>query len=196
MCVIGYDDKRNGGCFEVMNSWGKECGDSGFVWIRYKDFKRTVSEAYIIITKKLSPKDCSIGDCINGYSRYKFDNGEIYEGFITNNNLQGWGAYLYKDGSLYVGGWNGGRKNGPGLVYDKATNAFYNTNYKNDILTNYVDKVNGFALSDTDKKSLDKIEELRKILPASIVNDADFDKTQKALSKYEAPDNPMKIGTK
>lgn len=35
MCVIGYDDNKMGGAFEVMNSWGTGWGNSGFVWITY-----------------------------------------------------------------------------------------------------------------------------------------------------------------
>lgn len=37
MLVVGYDDKRN--AFKVVNSWGKEWGNQGFVWIDYKAFK-------------------------------------------------------------------------------------------------------------------------------------------------------------
>ena len=37
MLVVGYDDDRN--AFKVVNSWGKEWGNQGFVWIDYKAFK-------------------------------------------------------------------------------------------------------------------------------------------------------------
>ncbi|MFN5911989.1 MAG: C1 family peptidase, partial [Bacteroidota bacterium] len=50
MCVIGYDDSKYGGAFEVMNSWGTGYGENGFVWIKYNDFKKYVQEAYIIQT--------------------------------------------------------------------------------------------------------------------------------------------------
>jgi len=46
MCVVGYDDTRYGGAFEIQNSWGSEWGTGGFVWIRYADFARYVNEAY------------------------------------------------------------------------------------------------------------------------------------------------------
>ncbi len=46
MCVIGYDDYKAGGSFEIMNSWGKDWGDKGFGWIRYKDFGFFTKEAY------------------------------------------------------------------------------------------------------------------------------------------------------
>lgn len=45
-CVVGYDDKKYGGAFLIMNSWGPEWGNNGFAWVRYPDFKRYVREAY------------------------------------------------------------------------------------------------------------------------------------------------------
>ena len=37
MVVVGYDDTKYGGAFEIMNSWGTKWGNSGFIWIRYDD---------------------------------------------------------------------------------------------------------------------------------------------------------------
>jgi len=37
MLVVGYDDAMN--AFKVVNSWGPEWGDQGFVWIDYKAFE-------------------------------------------------------------------------------------------------------------------------------------------------------------
>lgn len=45
-CVVGYDDKKYGGSFLIMNSWGPEWGNNGFAWVRYPDFKTYVREAY------------------------------------------------------------------------------------------------------------------------------------------------------
>ncbi len=46
MCVVGYDDYKNGGSFLIMNSWGTEWGKDGFAWVRYSDFKEFNVEAY------------------------------------------------------------------------------------------------------------------------------------------------------
>ncbi|HPT13602.1 MAG TPA: C1 family peptidase [Bacteroidales bacterium] len=46
MCVVGYDDYLEGGAFQIMNSWGKEWGENGLGWVRYKDFDFFVKEAY------------------------------------------------------------------------------------------------------------------------------------------------------
>ncbi|HLY71296.1 MAG TPA: C1 family peptidase [Puia sp.] len=45
-CVVGYDDKKYGGAFLIMNSWGQQWGNNGFAWVRYDDFKYFVREAY------------------------------------------------------------------------------------------------------------------------------------------------------
>ncbi|MCB0661884.1 MAG: peptidase C1 [Saprospiraceae bacterium] len=46
MCVIGYDDNKDGGSFEIMNSWGPEWGDNGVAWVKYRDFLNFTKEAY------------------------------------------------------------------------------------------------------------------------------------------------------
>ena len=46
MCVVGYDDKKYGGSFLIMNSWGPEWGNNGFGWVRYQHFNYFVREAY------------------------------------------------------------------------------------------------------------------------------------------------------
>lgn len=49
MCVVGYDDNKEGGAFEIMNSWGNKWGKNGFVWVRYADFCATTRLAYEIL---------------------------------------------------------------------------------------------------------------------------------------------------
>jgi len=46
LCVVGYDDEKYGGAFEIINSWGSEWGNEGFLWIPYKDFIRFTRNAY------------------------------------------------------------------------------------------------------------------------------------------------------
>jgi Papain family cysteine protease len=46
MVVVGYDDSRQ--AFELMNSWGSNWADNGFVWIGYKDFSRVVKYGFIM----------------------------------------------------------------------------------------------------------------------------------------------------
>jgi hypothetical protein len=49
MCVVGYDDGRGGGAFEIINSWGRKWGNGGFMWIPYGVFSDFVTEGYEMI---------------------------------------------------------------------------------------------------------------------------------------------------
>lgn len=42
MTVVGYDNNKYGGAFEVQNSWGVDYADGGYVWIKYEDFNTFV----------------------------------------------------------------------------------------------------------------------------------------------------------
>jgi len=40
VCIIGYDDNKYSGAFEVMNSWGDDWKGDGFIWVRYNDLTK------------------------------------------------------------------------------------------------------------------------------------------------------------
>lgn len=68
MCVIGYDDRKEGGAFQIMNSWGPEWGNNGIGWVKYNDFRRFVREAYGLnpmpkkgLAAEEKELECSIG---------------------------------------------------------------------------------------------------------------------------------------
>lgn len=46
LCVVGYDDEKFGGAFEIMNSQGTEWGNDGFLWIPYDEFITFTRQAY------------------------------------------------------------------------------------------------------------------------------------------------------
>lgn len=48
VCIVGYDDKRYGGAFEIMNSWGSGWGNQGFIWVKYEDFGQFAKYAYVL----------------------------------------------------------------------------------------------------------------------------------------------------
>ncbi|GAB5473387.1 MAG: hypothetical protein Mars2KO_14860 [Maribacter sp.] len=56
MCLIGYDDEKYGGAFEVVNSWGPAWGNDGFMWIRYADFPKYTRYAFEMIPNTQKPK--------------------------------------------------------------------------------------------------------------------------------------------
>ncbi len=46
MTIVGYDDEKYGGAVELMNSWGTQWGNDGFMWIRYQDLEKYGLEYY------------------------------------------------------------------------------------------------------------------------------------------------------
>ncbi|MEZ5004232.1 MAG: C1 family peptidase [Chitinophagales bacterium] len=116
MVIVGYDDNKYGGAFEVMNSWGTDWGNKGFFWVKYDDadlFGHTAF--YMDLGYKYYPSSgCQLGDCANGYGRYKWATGEVYEGELKDNFFDGEGIYTTSTGS-YAGGWKDGLKHGKGV---------------------------------------------------------------------------------
>jgi len=85
--IIGYDDYKNGGSFEIMNSYGDEWGNDGYFWMSYKDFKKYAAEAYAFYKEDWSSwtEDIAEGDYYKGWGGE--DDDWYYE---TTTNDEGW----------------------------------------------------------------------------------------------------------
>ena len=59
----------------------------------------------------------------------KYDNGDRYEGKITNNQRNGKGTYFWKDGRKYVGGWQNNEQNGHGKYYNSNGQLLFEGNW-------------------------------------------------------------------
>jgi len=57
MCVVGYDDTKYGGAFEILNSWGTDWGNDGYIWIPYQVFNQFAYHAYEIIENLAAYRD-------------------------------------------------------------------------------------------------------------------------------------------
>jgi C1A family cysteine protease len=57
MVIVGYDNNKAGGAFEVMNSHGYNFGNKGFFWIKYADFLKQASSLYLMIDKREIPNN-------------------------------------------------------------------------------------------------------------------------------------------
>jgi hypothetical protein len=57
---------------------------------------------------------CISGDCNNGYGTYIFSNGSKYVGEWRNDKQHGQGTYTWASGNKYVGEWKDGKRNGQG----------------------------------------------------------------------------------
>ena len=99
MCIVGYDDNKFGGAFEIMNSWGKEYGDNGIIWFRYEDFAKEVKTAYALTGMEDTPVEINPDNEFNvtlsaiGISSSKplpiFQSDHFYDGqqFSSQNSL-------------------------------------------------------------------------------------------------------------
>jgi hypothetical protein len=129
--IIGYNDYKFGGAFEIMNSWGRNYGDNGFMWIKYADLANILGEAYIISTYNVSENKCKIGNCYSGYGS-EISNGILDEGQFSNGQLNGFGFRTASDGSgIYVGHFKNDKINGRGLIYVAKEYKSYKVNSLN-----------------------------------------------------------------
>ncbi len=46
MTVVAFDDRKAGGAFKILNSWGNKWGNDGFVWVKYEDYTRCCLMAF------------------------------------------------------------------------------------------------------------------------------------------------------
>jgi hypothetical protein len=92
-CVVGYDDKKYGGAFLIMNSWGPQWGNNGFAWVRYNDFKYFVREAYGLEPMQktglaaTAPLSCDIGLVQVTYNNNKTVAGDYIPLKLTGGNV-------------------------------------------------------------------------------------------------------------
>ncbi len=84
-CVVGYDDRKYGGAFLIMNSWGAEWGNNGFAWVRYPVFKYFVREAY-----GLEPMQ-KVGAAVN--QAFEAEIGLVQVSFSDRGKMQN-GGYI------------------------------------------------------------------------------------------------------
>ena len=57
---------------------------------------------------------CISGDCVNGYGTYIYDDGTKYVGQWKNGLTHGQGTYTWANGDKYVGEWKDDMRNGQG----------------------------------------------------------------------------------
>ena len=193
MCIIGYDDTKYGGSFELMNSYGTDFGDNGFVWISYADIKKYMQEAYIIELNTEANGyrmgDCTYGDCYSSYSRYKYSNGEVYEGEFSKGYRNGWGTLLHAENSFYIGNFSNGYKHGWGIFYSPSTGYYYKTNYNYGNLQNST-IYQGFSGTEEDKKLDGLIEVLQGNTPGKIM-DVKSDTYQEFVDSSKPEEEPV-----
>jgi C1A family cysteine protease len=64
VCIIGYDDNKEGGSFEILNSWGTDWGNNGFFWLKYDQVMQYGSYALELMDREVYDPNItrSVGD--------------------------------------------------------------------------------------------------------------------------------------
>ncbi len=112
MTVVGYDDDRYGGAFEIMNSWGTWWADDGFVWVPYSAFNDFVKYAFEVLPVPSAP---SLGGRVELIDEYQMpmllapfepaQGGGAVQSFVSQNAYGSDDAFsvmLTNDEAAYV----------------------------------------------------------------------------------------------
>jgi hypothetical protein len=156
--------------------------------------KKYLDEVYLFEIEGMKAAPCSFGDCENSYSRYSFEDGNIYEGTLEKKLAEGYGAYIYKNGDFYVGGFEKGRKNGQGLYFDANLGQYFDVSFNQDVVVSKNDLQGFVGIKETiNTKEICSI--LQKMLPGKLIQEEDeIFETFKA--KYEVPESKIEVKTK
>ena len=125
MCVVGYDDNKFGGAIRIVNSWGTDYGDRGYLWVKYSDFNKFTKEIFIMELNENVTSNRSLKSGIkdDDYRRYGYNNdGNIstYEGQYINNSINGYGIWHNTSNDThYAGFFKNGNMEGYFLVFDQ-----------------------------------------------------------------------------
>lgn len=67
---------------------------------------------------------CLSGDCVDGFGKIQYDDGDVYEGYFVNSYRQGFGKYWYIEGDYYEGLWESGSRQGLGYYIWPSGNKY------------------------------------------------------------------------
>jgi len=85
--VIGYDETKYGGAFEIINSWGTYWGNEGFMWLKYKDFAEVTYEAYEMADFETGTPNTNKSD-LAGSFEVILDNGTSMPVRLSNSSSE------------------------------------------------------------------------------------------------------------
>lgn len=126
LTVIGYDDEKFGGAFELMNSWGTTWGDEGFIWFSYEDFERYCFEAYEMILERKEER--KLGGTVRFALSAEEEMPTLYKGNGVYETLTSYRSgtlfriYISNDSPAYVYAFNFDQTNKTFKIFPHADN--------------------------------------------------------------------------
>jgi hypothetical protein len=190
MCIVGYDDNKFGGSFELLNSYSYQFGDEGYVWISYEDFRKTAYQTWIMNTPGYSSNSsCLYGDCYSNYSIYRTNNGSYYEGIVENGYPNIYGSQFQANGSFYVGSWKNGYEHGQGLVYNANTGKYYNVAFNMGKMISS-SEAQGYSSAEDINNMKNLYGQLNAKLPGDFVS-PDTQEYEDFINNYEMNEEPL-----
>ncbi len=113
---VGYfkNDKREGK-FQIISSTGEDY----IAW--FKNDKLVKSNASSDNNQNLNQSSGSTNQCRNPeyydncFAKYKWENGDTYEGYWKKNKRTGQGKYIWATGETYTGEFKDDKRNGQGI---------------------------------------------------------------------------------
>lgn len=95
---------------------------------------------------QLGFSQCLSGNCENGPSKFRFQNGAVYEGHMSYGKLDGTGTLRYANGDIYSGKWNMNKREGQGTLTTKNGLKYQGTFSNNQLhgMTKVFDQKGGY----------------------------------------------------
>jgi hypothetical protein len=84
LCVVGYDDEKYGGAFEIQNSWGTDWGNEGYIWIKYEDFTKFTYQAIEMIGFE---NYLNVAPEVSGGLKVILSDGKLIEATYSGNGI-------------------------------------------------------------------------------------------------------------
>ncbi len=187
MTIIGYDDYKFGGAFRIVNSWGSDYGDNGYIWMKYSDFKKYAQEAYVLELNgniKTNSRTAEIQMQDTDYTRFKFKTSSYYEGQERYNKIYGYGIYTSEYNEMFfIGKTINSQLSGFTIILDD--NGIYTANARNGKFLDWNEL--GFAGAD---ESLESDYQFKKYFSVIDSNTAIRKASSTKLDKksFEVPD--------
>ena len=96
----------------------------------YRRIEKALKDSWDVLNG-VDKGEFKIGEFKNGRGKFKFANGNVYDGEFKNDKMEGRGVYKYASGDVYNGEYKNDKREGRG-VFIYASGSVYDGEYKND----------------------------------------------------------------